>query len=84
MDPLRITTWRIFRENRKIRHVAIRSGSIRWISIRFDAILYNFIAPSRRNDAHNKCNLRMKPNNLDPVKKGIELQVCCNLQYITV
>ena len=25
--------------SRKIRHVAIRSGSIRWISIRFDAVL---------------------------------------------
>ena len=34
--------------SRKIRHVAIRSGSIRWISIRFDAhyyiaILHNFL-----------------------------------------
>ena len=28
---------------------------------------YNFIAPSWRNDAHNKCNLRIKPKNLDPV-----------------
>ena len=25
--------------SRKLRHVAIRSGSIRWISIRFDAII---------------------------------------------
>ena len=25
--------------SRKIRHVAIRSGFIRWISIRFDAVL---------------------------------------------
>ena len=28
--------------SRKIRHVAIRSGSIRWISIRFDASIYIF------------------------------------------
>ena len=28
--------------SRKIRHVAIRSGSIRWISIRFDAEFYEF------------------------------------------
>ena len=29
--------------SRKIRHVAIRSGSIRWISIRFDAIYISHI-----------------------------------------
>ena len=27
--------------SRKIRHVAIRSGSIRWISLRFDAPICN-------------------------------------------
>ena len=38
-----------------------------------------FIAPSWKYDAHNKCNLRIKPNNLDPVQKGIELLVYCSL-----
>ena len=47
-------------------------------------ISYKFNVPSQRNDAHNKCNLRIKPNNLDPVQKGIKLQACCSLQYITV
>ena len=47
-------------------------------------ISYTFIAPSRRNDAHNKSNLRIKPNNLDSVQRGIELRVCCSLQYIKV
>ena len=36
-------------------------------------ISYKFIVPSRRNHVHNKCNLRIKPNNLDPIQKGIEL-----------
>ena len=47
-------------------------------------ITYKFIGPSQRNDANNKGHLRIKPNNLDPVQKGIELLVCCSLQYITV
>ena len=47
-------------------------------------ILHKFIAPSQRNDAHNKSNLRIKPNSLDPVKKGIELRLCCRIKYIMV
>ena len=35
--------------SRKIRHVAIRSGSIRWISIRFDADLIDV------KDIQEKC-----------------------------
>ena len=42
-------------------------------------IRYMFIAPSRRNDA-KKCNLRIKPNNPDPVQKSIELRVCLQLK----
>ena len=40
--------------SRKIRHVAIRSGSIRWISIRFDAVkrLLKFFEV---NNSNEKC-----------------------------
>ena len=37
--------------SRKIRHVAIRSGAIRWISIRFDADIsnYEFVSSSNKS-----------------------------------
>ena len=47
-------------------------------------ISYKFITPGWRNDAHNKCNLKIKPNNPDPVQKGIEFWVWVQDKYIMV
>ena len=40
--------------SRKIRHVAIRSGSIRWISIRFDAIFAKGLNEYLNHHTENK------------------------------
>ena len=53
--------------SRKIRHVVIRSGSVRWISIRFDADRINLVAPA--SPVHRDRYSTTGTEKVDPARK---------------